>query len=78
MAECPVCYRHVTPDEEAYAYPCFHRFCLDCISGWTDAQAAHPVKDGGHGASALPTCPCCRQPYTHIIYDAVGITFRWD
>ena len=89
MANCPICLRDIPLDGEAYTHPCLHRFCLRCIGAWTDAQLTHPRGGGGGGggsgggggggAGGAPaaTCPSCRRPYTHIIYDANGVAFRW-
>ncbi|GBF99198.1 hypothetical protein Rsub_12457 [Raphidocelis subcapitata] len=82
--ECPICYAHIALEDEAYTNPCFHRFCLKawggrrgawlCINTWTDAQRRHPP--AGAQRPPLPTCPVCRRPYTQVIYDVDGVTFR--
>ncbi len=49
---------------QAFLDGCFHRFCLLCISRWTDTQRAHPP-----AAGPAFTCPLCKAAYTSILHD---------
>uniref|UniRef100_A0A8C2TFJ5 RING-type E3 ubiquitin transferase n=1 Tax=Coturnix japonica TaxID=93934 RepID=A0A8C2TFJ5_COTJA len=42
---CAICLDNIS--NMACVYPCFHRFCTDCIQRW---------------ATTRPVCPLCRQP----------------
>jgi Zinc finger, C3HC4 type (RING finger) len=50
---------------QAYLDGCFHRFCLACISRWTDSQREHPPADGGQAF----VCPLCKTPYASVLHD---------
>ncbi|KAF6256032.1 hypothetical protein COO60DRAFT_152412 [Scenedesmus sp. NREL 46B-D3] len=78
--DCPICLNHIELQNEAYLNPCFHRFCFTCIQQWTDAQKLHPPAspfrlESNNGSMAL-ACPMCKRPYTHIVYDCVGRSYR--
>ena len=50
---------------QAFLDGCFHRFCLSCISRWTDSQRQHPPA----GAAPGFVCPLCKTPYASILHD---------
>lgn len=72
--ECPICMNHVDLHNEAYLYPCFHRYCFSCIQQWTVSQQKHQPVDQD---TTTCLCPLCKAPYTQIIYDCVGSTYRY-
>eukprot|EP00878_Enallax_costatus_P008540 GHUV01008928.1.p1 GENE.GHUV01008928.1~~GHUV01008928.1.p1 ORF type:complete len:296 (+),score=56.73 GHUV01008928.1:130-888(+) len=71
--ECAICLNQVDIHNEAYVYPCFHRYCLSCIQQWTESQQKHQPVDQ---TATTYLCPLCKAPYTQIIYDCVGSTYR--
>jgi hypothetical protein len=50
---------------QAYLDGCFHRFCLACISSWTESQRRHPPS----GAAPRFVCPLCKTPYASVLHD---------
>jgi hypothetical protein len=78
--DCPICLNHIELQNEAYLNPCFHRFCFTCIKQWTESQKRHPTaaqygQANIDGSTAL-ACPMCKRPYTHIVYDCIGKSYR--
>jgi hypothetical protein len=51
--QCAIC---LEPEEKnpAMLLPCYHSFCVDCITCWLQRS---------------PKCPLCKSTATHIIYD---------
>lgn len=48
---CAICLDNIS--NMACVYPCFHRFCTDCIQRW---------------ATTRPVCPLCRQPIDRVLH----------
>lgn len=75
--DCPICLQHITLQNEAYLNPCFHRFCFSCIQQWTESQQKHPAAGQACDDREF-ACPMCKRPYTHILYDCIGKSYRCD
>ncbi|KAK9800310.1 hypothetical protein WJX73_010938 [Symbiochloris irregularis] len=72
VARCPICLEPIVAADEAFLDACFHRFHVQCILRWTEAQKAHPSGDGAKWLS----CPLCKESYTSIVHDCKDDAFR--
>ena len=50
--ECIICFNLI--ENEGFANECLHRFCRDCLFGWTKEKNE---------------CPICRKTFTTIIHN---------
>lgn len=71
--ECAICLNRIDLHNESYIYPCFHRYCFTCIQRWSESQQKYKSVDQ---EATTCLCPLCKAPYTQIIYDCVGSSYR--